>query len=440
MKRLLFPFLLTVAVAGFFGYGYMTASQPAPEARVRASVVPGAEFVNVSTSVDYYREQIVRHPEVARNYVALAQVMMQRARETADEARYIPQARDLLDEALRRSPDEYHALVLKASLLNTLHQFEEARRLAEQLIARHEGHAYNYGTLVDALVELGEYEQAIAVCDRMLALRPGLPSYARASYLRELHGDADGAVAAMQLAADAGVAGSAERAWALYQLGTLYLNQSKPDTAAFVFNGILEEQPGYTRALVGLAHVHLVKGAYADAIRLLDEAYAEVPNVGFLELLAEAYKATDETEKQAAVVQKIREGFLAAEAMGENVDMEYADFLADQDEDTAEALLRARRAYERRPDHLHALETYAWVLYKRGRADEAVPFIERAMRLGTGDAMVHYRAGMIYRAAGQQAEAARQFEQALAAHLHVESRSAAREARVLGQALAPRGA
>ena len=51
------------------------------------------------------------------------------------------------------------------------------------------------------------------------------------------------------------------------------------------------------------------------------------------------------------------------------------------------------------------------------------------MRLNTGDAMVHYRAGMIYHAAGQPAEAAAQFERALAANLHIESGTAADEAR-----------
>ncbi|MFB3131136.1 MAG: tetratricopeptide repeat protein, partial [Rhodothermales bacterium] len=307
--------------------------------------------------------------------------------------------------------------------------FEDARTLAEQLIARHEGHLYNYGTLVDALVELGEYEKAVEVCDKMLSLRPDLASYARASYLRQLHGDTDGAIEAMRMAADAGATGSEGRAWALYQLGNLYLNANKPDTAAFLFNGILEEAPGYTRALSGLAHVHLVEGEHAEAIALLDEAYAEAPNTGFLELLAEADQATGDAQKLASTVKKIRKSYRAAEKMGENVDMEYADFLADQDTDLDEALRRARKAYERRPDHLHALETYAWVLYKNDRAAEAVPYVERAMRLGTGDAMVHYRAGMIYHAAGQAAEAATQFERALAAHLHIESRTAADEAR-----------
>ena len=433
--RIALPLLLTALIVSLFWYWHSTSSREVPEARMRAPVVPSAEFVNVKSSVDYYREQILRYPDVVKNYVELAQVMMQRARATADEARYIPEAQDLLGEALRRDPNHYHALVLKASLLNTLHRFEEARALAEQLIARHEGHVFNYGTLIDALVELGEYEKAVEVCDEMIGLRPGLASYARASYLRELHGETDGAIEAMRMAADAGVAGSDARAWALYQLGNLYLNDNKPDTAAFIFNGILEESPGYTRALSGLAHVHLVEGEPAEAIALLEEAYAEAPYTGFLELLAEAYQATGATSTLASTIEKIRQSYLDAEQMGENVDMEYADFLADQDADLDEALTRARKGYERRSDHLHALETYAWALYKNDRAAEAIPYVERAMRLNTGDAMVHYRAGMIYHAAGHSADAVAQFEHALAANLHIESQSAAGEARAMLQDL-----
>ncbi len=432
--RLLFQVLvvtLLVVAAGWWYRHQNTASRPAPEAAVRADVVPASRFVNVRASEDFYAEQILRHPEVVKNYVELAQLRMQQARETGDEARYVPQARDLLEEALRRDPDDYHALVLKASLLATLHQFEQARALAEQLIARQPYHAFNYGTLVDALVELGRYEEAVRVCDELLALRPELSAYARASYLRQLHGDTDGAIEAMRMAADAGVAGHEDRAWALFQLGTLYLGQNRPDTAAFLFNGILDERPGYPKALAGLAHVRLVQGAYDEAVALLEEAYALAPIPGFLEALADAYAATGDTKKHAATLEQIQQAFRDARAMGENVDMEYADFLAEHDLRLDEALKLARRAYERRPGHLHALETYAWALFKNDRAAEAVPFVEQAMRLNTGDAMVHFRAGMIYRSAGQPEAARAQFEQALRAHLHVESRAAAAQARAL---------
>lgn len=431
-KTRLILFLIVLLVAGgglWYAWAYRSAPEP-PRLSVRqAEVLPSSEFVNARASIDHYRERILREPEAIRNYVELAQVYLQQARATAEETRYVPLAQDLIEEALRRDPAHYHARVLKASLLNVLHRFEEARTLAEALIAEHPRHAFTHGILVDALVELGAYEAAVAACDRMLSLRPGLPSYARAAYLRELHGDTQGAIAAMTLAADAGVAGSRNRAWTLYQLGQLYLGSGDAKIAAALFEGILEERPHDAYAVGGLGHVRLVEGAYADAIALLTEAYELAPSPDFLGLLAEAYAAAGDDGRRAETLARIQQDLLDAEAMGENVRMEYADFLADEDTMLEEALRLARLEYERRPDHLHALETYAWALYKNGQAEAAVPHIERAMRLGTGDAMVLYRAGLIYRAAGQADAARTHLERALENHLHAESPTAARDAR-----------
>ncbi|HMB93060.1 MAG TPA: tetratricopeptide repeat protein [Rhodothermales bacterium] len=424
--------LVVIAGLGYWYWQYQTADRTVPEADTRlAELLPESQFINASTSEDFYREQITKQPDVVKNYIALSQLMMQRARETADEQTYIPQAQDLLEEALLRDPDNYYAHVLNASLQNTLHQFEKGKALSEELIAEYPNHAYNYGTLVDALVELGEYDRAVEMSDRMLSIKPSLASYARASYLRELHGDTDGAIEAMRMAADAGVSNTAERSWALYHLGNLHLAENKPDTAAFIFNGILEEMPTYTNALAGLAHVHTVKGEYDEALDLLNEAYASTPSEAYLEQMLETYQLTGNTDQIKATLPKIEEAFDGYFAMGENAKMEYADFLADYDRKLDEALQLAEEEYNRRPGHLHALETYAWTLHKNNRSAEAIPYIEKAMRLNTGDAMVHYRAGAIYQGAGQPHKAARQFQQALDANLHIESPSTAQEARAL---------
>lgn len=74
-------------------------------------------------------------------------------------------------------------------------------------------------------------------------------------------------------------------------------------------------------------------------------------------------------------------------------------------------------------------------LYKNDDARNAVPLIERALRLGTGDAMVHYRAGVIYRQVGNTEAARYHFEQALANNLLVESRTTADLARTALQTL-----
>ncbi len=119
-----------------------------------------------------------------------------------------------------------------------LHQFEDARDLSRELLADYPHHAYTHGTLVDALVELGEYDEAVEVSDRLQALKPGLPSYSRASYIRELHGDTDGRHRRRCASRPTPRRPAApERAWALYHLGNLYLGDAKPDTAAYIYRG-----------------------------------------------------------------------------------------------------------------------------------------------------------------------------------------------------------
>ncbi len=422
--------LIALVAGGGLLWWASTPPTPAPTSAT-IPVAPAAAFLNADASAAYYETQIRRHPEDIDAYVALAQVYLQQAAETGREADFVPRAEATIASALERTPSHYVARVMQARLYNTLHQFEAARDLARTLLAENEKHAYVYGILVDALVELGEYDAAVIVCDQMLALKPSLAAYARASYLRELHGDGEGAIEAMQLAANAGVTGSHDRAWALYNLANLYLGQNDADTAAYLFQGILDERPDFALALGGLGHIAHLRGDVATATRHLQAAHAQQPRDEFLERLLEIRAEAGETQEADHLVDALYDGYLAAAAMGENVDMEIADFLADQDQDLERALDLAIQNYSRRPNHLHTLETYAWTLFKNNRPDEAIPYIERAQRFDTGDAMVDYRAGLIYRAAGNSSASRMALERALANHLHIESPTSAAHAQAL---------
>jgi tetratricopeptide (TPR) repeat protein len=394
-------------------------------------VLPASQFANPEASIGYYRERIRRNPNEVASYAALAQVLLQQASDTHRETEFVPQAQEAIEEGLSRAPNDYHLRLLNGTLLNKLHRFEDSRAQAQNLLAEHPNDSYAHGILVDALVELGEYPQAVEAMDAMLAIKPGIASYTRASYLRELHGDGPGAVAAMRMAADAGLKGTPDRSWALYNLANLYLADAKPDTARFIYEGILEEKPNYAPAVAGLGHVALVKGDLDEAESLLKEAYDLMPNDGFLELLAEVYAMKGDQRAADRTLDRVHEGLEAARDMGEIVDMEEADFLLDRGQDLDRSLRMAKEQVDRRPGHMHANETYAWALHHNGRSDEAIPYIERAMRLNTGDAMVHWRAAQIYQGAGNSSEAQRHARLALDGNLGVESPTAARDAQTL---------
>ena len=429
--------VLLVAAAAVWLVRSVADEAPLPPDRSAAG--PGAEFVNAEASEAYYRDWLLREPEAVEPRVRLAHVLLQVAQTSGRERELIPEVEALLESALANDPDHYYAQTLQAQLLNTLHEFEAARDLSRKLLAEYPEHAFVYGTLIDALVELGDYEAAVEASDQMLALRPGLPSYSRASYLRELHGDSDGAIEAMRRAVDAEPSGRPSRSWALLKLGELYLGSARADTAAYLFEGILEEDPDFAPALAALGHVALVKGDADAAVRQLEQARALRPGGATDELLVEAYLALGDKARAAAAASRVHQDLLGAREMGERVDMEEADFLADQGRQLEQALGLARQEVERRPGHLHANETYAWVLHNVGRSREAIPYIERAMRLNTGDAMVHYRAAAIYLGAGRSTAAAEHFRAALAGYVGVESPSTEAEVRRELAALGRRG-
>lgn len=418
MNKLLIVGFIGLLAAGIALYLALKPSESAQEIPTlsprSAAFQNSAEFASLLKKAENYRSEIRQHPDIVQNYVELSWIFLQEARITGNHHEYLPKAQWLIEQALRRDPQNFEATVTKASILLTLHRFGEARELAEKAVSANSHNAFAYGVLTDAYLELGEYEKAVQACDKMLGIRPDLRSYTRASYLRELHGQREAAIQAMRLAADAGVFGQEERAWALYQLGNLYLNRGALDTAAFIFRGIREERPDYPWALSGEAAVKTASKDYPAAIELLVQAIQISPEHAFVEQLAGIYRTMGHSEGEQEMVKKALEAFGQHEQEGWNVDLEYARFCTEHQVHLPEALQRAEREYRRRPANIEALEVYAWALHQNEKNREALPLIQHALRLNTPRAELHYRAGMIYHAAGQNELARNYLERALA--------------------------
>src|ERR1700754_764878 len=174
---------------------------------------PGDQLVLAAQSL------VEREPEAARGYNMLASAYMQKARETGDFS-LNAKAEEALARAEASEPDGYEALKLRAKLLLTFHRFAEALEVARRAQSLNPRDHDNYGAIVDALVELGDYDGAVAAAQSMVDLRPDTASYSRVSYLRELHGDSKGAVEAMRMAVEAASPKDPEGvAWCRVHLG-----------------------------------------------------------------------------------------------------------------------------------------------------------------------------------------------------------------------------
>jgi len=384
-----------------------------PDLFPRAGDSTSVEFLKAQATVRNLRNEITKHPDELKNYIELAQLYIQEARVSGKHHDYFPVADAIIAEVLRRNPDNFEANVLKSGMMMTKHQFAEAKEIIEKAIAKNPYNSGAYGVLCDANVELGKYDEAVKAVDKMMSARPDLRSYARASYLRELYGDRNGAIEAMKMASDAGAAGEENREWALYNLGNIFLNWGKLDTTEFIYKGILEERPNYAFAMSGLAMVESARKNYGSAIGLLVKASQTLPEHIFIEQLADLYQAMGQQDEAAQLEKKALDAFTLHEKDGWNVDREYAAFSLNHNINIPEAKDRAERQYKMRPENIDALDTYAWALYRSGAANEAAKYIEQALRMKSINPNLHYHAGMIYAKAGNNEKAASELKFAL---------------------------
>ena len=204
-------------------------------------------------------EEILRQePNNAKANAMLGQAYLQRARESGDPA-YYTKAEILFERALKRQPRSVEAMLGKASLLMARHDFHEARDLARKVIQIDPDVVATYGILTDALVELGDYDEAIRTLEIMVRRKPNLSSYSRVSYVRELMGDMPGAIQAMKMAVDSGAPNAENTAWCMVQLGNLYLDEGQLNEAEAQFQRALIRFPDYAHAFAALARVAVAR-------------------------------------------------------------------------------------------------------------------------------------------------------------------------------------
>lgn len=382
-----------------------------------------------------FQERLRRNPDDSYAYAQLGLSYLQRLRETADASLYA-RAEQALGEALARDPDQLDAILGEGLLALSRHDFHAALGWGQKARALSPYSAEALGILVDAQVELGRYDEAVTTAQAMVDLRPDLASYSRASYLRELHGDVSGAVAAMQSAAATSVAGSEASLWVQTQLGNLHFNSGDLEQAELAYGRALAAKPDYAFAQAGLARVRAAQGDIDQAIAIYQALVERLPLPEFAAALGELYEATGREQQAQQQFELVRAIYQLQASAGVEIDAETALFEANQGAHPARTAAQARAAYQRRPS-LYAADVLAWALYQAGDYEQARQFSQEALRLGTKEALWHFHAGMIAHALGDEAAAAGHLRAALAINPYFSPRYAPRARAALAQIGAP---
>ncbi len=317
-------------------------------------------------------------------------------------------------ELIDRFGADATALTLRAAARAGEHRFDEALESADAAITLNPHDPAPYGVLIDALVELGDYERAVDTVQYLLELKPSHTAYARAAYLRRLYGDQAGGLRLMRLAVDASPPNAADRAWHLTHLGQDALAAGADAAAERAFREALALRPHDGRSLEGLAALAAARGDINRAIALYDgviaNGLAPDAHAALMDIYTVLGRDDDAGTQFAAAVRTAR---LLSEAPGRPEERQLALLYADRGVDLDEALRLAERAWARRDD-IYTSDTLAWALYRNGRVAEAREAARRALRLGTRDPLLLYHIGVIAAAAGDRDDAARWLAAALA--------------------------
>jgi tetratricopeptide (TPR) repeat protein len=403
MKKNLHHILIVgtlVLLAGIFVFSKAPKKNIPTFKNRTGSIALSGEWLNTKKAIEGLLAAIEQNPKDYKSMLSLSQAYIQEGRVTGDHGYYDKAAIELLDVILENEPKNFDAICSKTTVLLSQHHFAEGLELAKVGLPINPNNAFIYGILCDANLELGNYNEAVKMADKMVKVRPDIRSYARISYLREIHGDLPGAIAAIKLAADAGYPGLEETEWTRCILGHLYENTFSLDTAEYEYNIALRNRPNYAFAIAGLGRVAKAKGNYKESIAFFEKAKTIMLDYSFSDELTDLYRLDNQKEKAEKNANEV------IEMLGPNTDNEsetshghYADkelayaYLKVNDIDNA--LKHAEIEYERRPNNIDVAEAMAWVKYKKGSFKEANVLIETALKTKCKNPVLLCRAGLI---------------------------------------------
>lgn len=361
----------------------------------KGELANAAEWKKTQDKTAELKTKLNANPEDVKARLQLATIFITEQRITGEHHYYYRAIEKILNGVLSLDPRNFEATVYKASLRMSQHQFADALKLAEEAKNINPNNAYVYGILVDANVELGNYEAAIAGSDKMQALKPSLEAYSRASYLREIYGDYPGAIAAMKLAVEAGLPGSEPQCWSRNVLGDLYFNTGKLAEARSAYEENLYLRPSYAPSMAGLAKVEAKMKNYTRAIALLDSANAIMPQSSFREQQAEVYAEMGDSKKAMDTYAEVQKLLIAdASTPGHSVSLELSrSFIKTNQWDSAKKY--ALMEYAIRPKNIDVNNELAWIAYNQNDISKAKEYLKAAESTGSKNPELLKRAAVI---------------------------------------------
>jgi tetratricopeptide (TPR) repeat protein len=389
-------------------------------------VAPGA---STDAQIAGLERDLAENPKSVDLYSELGNLYLQKVRETGD-ASFYARAQTAFGQGYERNPHDAGTLTGMGALALARHDFRGGLRYGLQAHAEAPEVVRPYGVIVDAQIELGRYDGAQRTLQRMVDMKPNLSSYARVSYFRELHGDLNGAVSAMQLAVSAGGDSAENVAYVQTLLGNLEFERGQLAAARRAYRLALARFPKYVAADAGLARVEAVRGDLPAAIERYRSVVARLPLPEHVIALGEAEIAAGRPAAARRDLALVGAEERLLQQNGVNTDTELAVFEANHGS-SARAVMLAHRAWAAAPS-VRSADAIGWGLTSAGRPGEGLGWARRALALGSVDPLFLYHAGIAARDAGRPDLARTYLARSLAHNARFSPLYAPRAQRALG--------
>jgi tetratricopeptide (TPR) repeat protein len=339
-------------------------------------------------AAEILRRAVEANPKDTAVRLDLAQVMAQSGGAA--------QAKPLIDELARQQPDNVQVLDTQFKIAMTTGDLVTAQGAADALVAKQPRSSIGYfyqGVVAEAGHRL---EEAARLYSSALDLQPDA-----AEPLRRL------TTVLVQLKRmpealkhlDSVTERYPQSVAAALIEGDLYLGVQQPKDAATVFRAVVARDP---KSVVGYGRLATAQVAARDdaaAIASLKDGIGKVTDPEPLQLsLASLYDATRQPEEAARIYELMLQRNPRSDVAANNLAMLLVTHRSDRASMDRAAQLAGRFAQSTNPDFL---DTYGWVLYKRGEAAAAVVALRGVIARVPESPVGLYHLGMAQVLAGQ---------------------------------------
>jgi tetratricopeptide (TPR) repeat protein len=365
-----------------------------------------AEMGRIEQALEQFGDDAVDRAGDAERITRYAWRRYQKAA-VAGDLRELMAVDGVLDKAIARLADPSDLHLLKANLAFKLHRLGQVRAALAAAPTVREGREARM-LAADLAFQEGRYDLARAGYEQLLDEERSWDGLARLAHFLFKMGDSVGAEWLYEEAKDSLTAKQMRPfAWLETQRGLMDFQRGRFAEAERRYSNADKAYPGYWLVKEHIAEVWGAQGRYADAISLLESIVETVDRPDLEQAIGELCELAGRAESAtAAWKRKALASYLRSAQAGETHYYHHlADYYADVAGDGADATYWAMKDIDQR-ENFSTQAALAWALYRAGRLEEAVHWIDRALNSGACSAKLYHQAAQIHLAAGDSMKGA----------------------------------